>query len=34
VAWVVWEPVTLGSEDLGKVYVTRDGGRRWSLATI
>ena len=34
VAWVVWEPVTLGSEDLGKVYVTRDGGRHWSLATI
>ena len=34
VAWVVWGPVTLGSTDQGKVYVTRDGGRHWSLATI
>jgi hypothetical protein len=34
VAWVVWEPVTLGSADQGKVYVTRDGGQHWSLATI
>jgi len=34
VAWVVWEPVTLGSEDLGRVYVTRDGGQHWSLAAI
>jgi len=34
VAWVVWEPVTLSSEDLGKVYVTRDGGQHWSLAAI
>jgi photosystem II stability/assembly factor-like uncharacterized protein len=34
VAWVVWEPVTLSSGDLGKVYVTRDGGQHWSLAAI
>ena len=34
VAWAVWEPVTLGSGDLGKVYVTRDGGQHWSQATI
>jgi hypothetical protein len=34
VAWVVWEPVTLNSADQGKVYLTRDGGRHWSQATI
>jgi hypothetical protein len=34
VAWVVWEPVTLNPGGKGKAYVTRDGGRHWSLAHI
>jgi photosystem II stability/assembly factor-like uncharacterized protein len=34
VAWVVWEPVTVSSGNLGEVYVTRDGGQHWSRATI
>ncbi len=34
VAWVVWQPASLGSSSQGKVYVTRDGGGHWSKASI
>jgi hypothetical protein len=34
VAWVVWEPVSGGSDSQGKVYRTTDGGKHWSKATI
>ncbi len=34
VAWVVWEPISLGPNGQGKVYLTRDGGQHWSKATI
>jgi hypothetical protein len=34
VAWAVYGPVTFFAGNLGQVYVTRDGGQRWSLASI
>ena len=34
VAWAVYGPVTLFAANLGRVYVTRDGGQHWQLAKI
>jgi hypothetical protein len=31
VAWAVYGPITLFSSDFGRLYVSRDGGQKWSL---
>jgi hypothetical protein len=33
-AWAVYGPVSAFAANLGKLYVTRSGGRRWSLARL
>jgi hypothetical protein len=34
VAWTVWQPATQGSMEAGRVYVSRNGGRRWTAVTL